>query len=563
MTHSRRPHRHRHRSRPRHRPRARPRAGPAGRRRSWSTTSAPRAPARARPPRSRTRWWPRSRRSAARPWPTVPTSPTSSRPPRWCSRRSTPSAASTSWSTTPGFVRDRMLVNTSEEEWDAVIRVHLKGHFAPLRHAGAWWRGEAKEGRQRVARVVNTSSGAGMQGSIGQTTYSAAKAGIAGMTLVAAAELGRYGVNVNAIAPVGAHPDDRGCLPTRSIDAPTPDGDNSPVVAWLASADCDITGRVIEIEGWPDLSRGGLAPRTSAGPRPALGGRRGAVRQYVVLVGRQRRLTPCTGPELSRPRTIGRRWDRRSRRLWTRGRPRGRADRSRRAACARSGSRGSRSTPRCRGRRPSRGSRRCRHGDLRGAVRNSTPPPAGRARAARPGRTPATTAAAREAQPRSQVPAGEHTVLEPQAERAERAPARPTRARSSSTASTSKGTAQGGPATAARRARCRCRRRPGGPSCVSTRWICAAQVGQSSGSAYRSQTSVDAGHSVSVQREGRHGATLAGGYVGGRRRRADRAPARPVRNGQSRERPVTSRHLRATEESHDPLHRHQQVRLGP
>ena len=101
-----------------------------------------------------------------------------------------------------GFVRDRMLVNTSEEEWDAVIRVHLKGHFAPLRHAGAWWRNEAKEGRQRAARVINTSSGAGMQGSIGQTTYSAAKAGIAGMTLVAAAELGRYGVNVNAIAPV-------------------------------------------------------------------------------------------------------------------------------------------------------------------------------------------------------------------------------------------------------------------------------------------------------------------------------------------------------------------------
>ena len=88
-----------------------------------------------------------------------------------------------------GFVRDRMLVNTSEEEWDAVIRVHLKGHFAPLRHAAAWWRQEAKQGRKRAARVVNTSSGAGMQGSVGQTTYSAAKAGIAAMTLVAAAEL--------------------------------------------------------------------------------------------------------------------------------------------------------------------------------------------------------------------------------------------------------------------------------------------------------------------------------------------------------------------------------------
>ena len=101
-----------------------------------------------------------------------------------------------------GFVRDRMLVNATEDEWDAVVRVHLKGHFAPLRHAGAYWRAEAKEGRQRAARVINTSSGAGLQGSVGQTTYSAAKAGIAGMTLVAAQEMGRYGVTVNAIAPV-------------------------------------------------------------------------------------------------------------------------------------------------------------------------------------------------------------------------------------------------------------------------------------------------------------------------------------------------------------------------
>ena len=145
-----------------------------------------------------------------------------------------------------GFVRDRMLVNTSEEEWDAVIRVHLKGHFAPLRHAGAWWRTEAKEGRQRVARVINTSSGAGLQGSIGQTTYSAAKAGIAGMTLVAAAELGRYGVNVNAIAPVARTRMTEGAFDTSSMPDPA---DNSPIVAWLASEDCDVTGRVLEIEG--------------------------------------------------------------------------------------------------------------------------------------------------------------------------------------------------------------------------------------------------------------------------------------------------------------------------
>jgi NAD(P)-dependent dehydrogenase (short-subunit alcohol dehydrogenase family) len=153
-----------------------------------------------------------------------------------------------------GFVRDRMLVNTSEEEWDAVIRVHLKGHFAPLRHAGAFWRAESKEGRQPVARVINTSSGAGMQGSVGQTTYSTAKAGIAAMTLVAAAELGRYGVLVNAIAPVARTRMTEGAFPemmaekSQVFDAMDP-ANNSPVVAWLASRDCQVTGRVLEIEG--------------------------------------------------------------------------------------------------------------------------------------------------------------------------------------------------------------------------------------------------------------------------------------------------------------------------
>jgi NAD(P)-dependent dehydrogenase (short-subunit alcohol dehydrogenase family) len=145
-----------------------------------------------------------------------------------------------------GFVRDRMLVNTSEEEWDAVVRVHLKGHFAPLRHAAAYWREEAKAGRTRAARVVNTSSGAGLQGSVGQATYSAAKAGIAGLTLVAAEELGRYGVTVNAIAPVARTRMTEGVF---GADLPDP-ADNSPVVAWLASEQSgDVTGRVIEIEG--------------------------------------------------------------------------------------------------------------------------------------------------------------------------------------------------------------------------------------------------------------------------------------------------------------------------
>ena len=146
-----------------------------------------------------------------------------------------------------GFVRDRMLVNTSEEEWDAVIRVHLKGHFAPLRHAGAWWRSEAKEGRQRVARVINTSSGAGMQGSIGQTTYSAAKAGIAGMTLVAAAELGRYGVNVNAIAPVARTRMTEGAFPEMMAESR-----RTPSTRWT---------RPTTHRSWP-----GSPPRTATSP---------------------------------------------------------------------------------------------------------------------------------------------------------------------------------------------------------------------------------------------------------------------------------------------------------
>ena len=166
-----------------------------------------------------------------------------------------------------GFVRDRMLVNTSEEEWDAVVRVHLKGHFAPLRHAGAYWRSEAKEGRGRAARVINTSSGAGLQGSIGQGTYSAAKAGIAGLTLVAAAEMARYGVTVNAIAPVARTRMTEGAFDTSAMALPE---DNAPIVAWLASeAAGDVTGRVIEIDGGQICLEEGW----SHGPRRDLGRR--------------------------------------------------------------------------------------------------------------------------------------------------------------------------------------------------------------------------------------------------------------------------------------------------
>ncbi|WP_323376354.1 SDR family oxidoreductase [Streptomyces sp. RB17] len=155
-----------------------------------------------------------------------------------------------------GFLRDRMLVNLDEDAWDAVVRVHLKGHFLPLRHAAAHWRAEARAGRTPEARVINTGSGAGLLGSVGQGNYSAAKAGIVGLTLVAAAELGRYGVQVNAIAPAArtrmtertfaetmAAPENGG------FDAMAPEN-VSPLVVWLGSAaSAGVTGRVFESEG--------------------------------------------------------------------------------------------------------------------------------------------------------------------------------------------------------------------------------------------------------------------------------------------------------------------------
>ncbi|GAB2829228.1 SDR family oxidoreductase [Streptomyces daliensis] len=153
-----------------------------------------------------------------------------------------------------GFLRDRMLVNLDEDDWDAVIRVHLKGHFLPMKHAAAHWRTEAKAGRVPEARVVNTSSGAGLAGSVGQGNYSAAKAGIAALTLVAAEEFAPYGVQVNALAPAArtrmtertfaedmAAPDD-------GFDAMAPDN-VSPLVVYLGSAASHgITGRVFEAE---------------------------------------------------------------------------------------------------------------------------------------------------------------------------------------------------------------------------------------------------------------------------------------------------------------------------
>ncbi|KAB1145674.1 SDR family oxidoreductase [Streptomyces luteolifulvus] len=154
-----------------------------------------------------------------------------------------------------GFLRDRMLVNLDEGDWDDVLRVHLKGHFLPLKHAAAHWRTEAKAGRTPAARIVNTSSGAGLLGSVGQGNYSAAKAGIVALTLVAAAELGRYGVQVNAIAPAArTRMTERTfaetmTAPAAGFDAMAPEN-VSPLVVWLGSpASAGVTGRVFETEG--------------------------------------------------------------------------------------------------------------------------------------------------------------------------------------------------------------------------------------------------------------------------------------------------------------------------
>ncbi len=155
-----------------------------------------------------------------------------------------------------GFLRDRMVVSTSEEEWDAVIRVHLKGHFAPTRFAAAYWREQQKSGVAVDGRVINTSSGAGLMGSVGQGAYSAAKAGIAGLTMVEAAELGRYGVTANAIAPAArtrmteaVFADTMAAPSDDAFDAMAPEN-IAPLVVWLGSADsAGVTGRVFEVEG--------------------------------------------------------------------------------------------------------------------------------------------------------------------------------------------------------------------------------------------------------------------------------------------------------------------------
>jgi NAD(P)-dependent dehydrogenase (short-subunit alcohol dehydrogenase family) len=153
-----------------------------------------------------------------------------------------------------GIVRDRMFVNMSVDEWDAVMRVHLRGTFCPLRQAVGYWREQHKAGSPRAARVVTTSSGAGLFGSVSQANYSAAKAGIAALTVVAAAELGRYAVLANTIAPSARSRmteeafADMMRKPDEGFDKMDP-ANVSPLVVWLGSDSCDVTGRAFETAG--------------------------------------------------------------------------------------------------------------------------------------------------------------------------------------------------------------------------------------------------------------------------------------------------------------------------
>jgi NAD(P)-dependent dehydrogenase (short-subunit alcohol dehydrogenase family) len=153
-----------------------------------------------------------------------------------------------------GILRDRMLVNMTAEEWDDVIRVHLRGTFAPLRHAGAYWRARAKAGEQVDAAIINTTSSSGIYGNAGQGNYGAAKAGVAGLTVIAARELGRYGVTVNAVAPAALTRMTEGLTRWQSDGPQDFDpraADNiAPLVVWLGSDQArQITGRVFNVRG--------------------------------------------------------------------------------------------------------------------------------------------------------------------------------------------------------------------------------------------------------------------------------------------------------------------------
>src|SRR5580700_10097702 len=157
-----------------------------------------------------------------------------------------------------GILRDRMLVNMTEQEWDSVIRVHLKGTFAPTRFAAAYWRERSKAGDPVDARVINTSSTSGLFANPGQTNYGAAKSGIATFSEICAKELVRYGVRVNAIAPAARTRLTESTPGLADVVAPPAEpgkfdiwdpANVSPLVAWLATQSCPATGKVFYVQG--------------------------------------------------------------------------------------------------------------------------------------------------------------------------------------------------------------------------------------------------------------------------------------------------------------------------
>jgi NAD(P)-dependent dehydrogenase (short-subunit alcohol dehydrogenase family) len=157
-----------------------------------------------------------------------------------------------------GILRDKMIFSMSEEDFDSVIRVHMKGTFAPMHHASVYWREQSKAGNQPRAAIINTASGAGLQGNIGQTNYGGAKAGIAAMTIVASLELARYGVRANVICPGGMTRLAGTIVKDLELKEPeeytefTPmnPATSAPMVAWLASDEAiTVTGQVFRAVG--------------------------------------------------------------------------------------------------------------------------------------------------------------------------------------------------------------------------------------------------------------------------------------------------------------------------
>jgi NAD(P)-dependent dehydrogenase (short-subunit alcohol dehydrogenase family) len=174
-----------------------------------------------------------------------------------------------------GIVRDRMFVSATIEEWDATMHVHLRGHFCLSRHAVDYWRAKQKTGSNPDARIINTSSGAGLQGSIAQAAYSTAKGGIAALTLVQAAELGRYGITANALAPSARTRmteqafAEKMATEGESFDVMDP-ANIAPAVVWLGSAEsAHVTGCVFELEGGKIMLEDGWreGPVVDAGAR--------------------------------------------------------------------------------------------------------------------------------------------------------------------------------------------------------------------------------------------------------------------------------------------------------